>query len=105
MEDNMNEKFRAFVDAEEEILNELHQKYNDLVWYARSNPDNWNRPKVWENVQRVQNAYPDEVKKLDSEENGDWTHGFNTGMLACLRLFDNPYGIQDGMKEFPFTDS
>ena len=75
-------------------LQEVHKKFLDLVWYARSNPasdtDYWEtiNPKIREgafNAQmRVEEDYPDEVSALRGDH-PDWQHGFNSGCLATVR--------------------
>lgn len=104
MKNERPEEFNAFIEEQEQTISELHMKYDMLVWYARSNPKNWDRPNVLERVKLVEKSYPKETKAL-GEEDGDWHHGFNSGMLACLRLFDYPLGVVDGLKEFPFLDT
>ena len=104
IENERPEQFHAFIEEQEGTITELHMKYDMLVWYARSNPKNWDRPKVMERIKLVEGSYPQEVKDLKSED-GEWHHGFNSGMLACLRLMDYPLGVVDGLKEFPFLDT
>lgn len=72
-------------------LKELEQKYFDLVWFARSRPENKNIPGVKAKLDKVKADYPKEVEALKSH-NGDWQHGFNSGMLACSRLV-TPYAL------------
>jgi hypothetical protein len=67
------------------IVIELDQKYNDLVWLARSSPDNYHIKGVKENIERVTKAYPSETDALINARNTDWEHGFNSGMLAGMR--------------------
>jgi hypothetical protein len=38
------------------------------------------------NKEELIEKYPDETNKLLLGEKSDWHHGFNSGMLACLRL-------------------
>ena len=71
-----------------EILEEvkrLHDKYEDLVWYARSRPEHTNIPGVKENRERIENLYTEEVNDFWNGGSPDWTHGFNSGMLAGMR--------------------
>ena len=74
---------------------ELHKKYCDLVWYARSEPKGhleWLvtptdiKNKAYNVKARIEELYPDEIDNIRCDDIGDWTHGFNSGMLACLRL-------------------
>jgi predicted restriction endonuclease len=74
--------------SKEDILNEIssmHDKYESLVKYARVTPEQISEHKlVQELVNKVQSEYTNEVNKLSSVD-GDWHHGFNSGMLAALR--------------------
>ena len=75
----------------EERLTELESKYFDLVWFARRTPEDYdNIPGVKEPWDKVVSRYPKEVNDLSDPNIGDWSHGFNSGMLACVRLL-RPY--------------
>ena len=89
----------------ENIL-QKQNKYVDLLWYARSNPLNESIEGVKENKERIEELYPNEVKELQSE-NGDWQHGFNSGMVAALRyvLTMDDLGLDQADEEFPNLDS
>jgi len=69
-------------------IGELETKYWDLVWMARKRPEDLLLPQVKNPFDEVNAKYPGELEKLQGEE-GDWTHGFNSGMLACLRLLSS----------------
>ena len=97
----------------DDALAELENKYNDLVWYARSpratNVEFWRdtpediREGAFRAQMRVEENYPDEVAALRGEAS-DWQHGFNSGMLAALRFMHtarNPVLIEDDTDE-PF---
>ena len=116
-----------------EHLRSLEEKYESLVWYARSKPKD---SVFWDSVSTeikegalnaqalVEEKYPDEVDDLRSPHS-DWSHGFNSGMLACLRLVEtaaNPQlitdpdcsddgqpfwvgGLEDAVEEFPCLDT
>lgn len=66
-------------------LKKLEKKYFDLVWFARSRPENANIPGVKANKDRIIADYPKEVAELRGA-NDNWQHGFNSGILACTRL-------------------
>jgi len=89
-----------------EIIIEKHDKYSDLLWYARSGPENESIKGVKENVDRIETLYPNEVEKLQSE-NGDWQHGFNSGVVAIIRyiLAMEDFGLEYADEEFPMLDS
>jgi hypothetical protein len=86
-------------------LNEKEEKYFDLVWYARSNPNNIDVKGVRENIQRITEKYPEEMEKL--YEDGDWQHGFNSGCLAAFRYITLliAEGKELAEQEFPDLDS
>jgi hypothetical protein len=91
---------------ETKLLRKWEKKYFSLVWYARKGQDDhpmWaNTPdcikqKAFNEMSRIREMHPDEVDALCGES-GDWTHGFNSGMLACLRFVltaQNPEWIND----------
>ena len=77
-----------------ELIDNKLKKYDQLVWFARKHPSDhpsWNdvpediRTGALNSAARVEEMYPDEVDELQGE-NSDWSHGFNSGMLAALRL-------------------
>ena len=88
-------------------LNTKEEKYCDLVWYARSKPENFDIKGVKENIERIQTEYPDETESLNSEDYGDWQHGFHSGCLAAFRYIT--LLIEEGKElaeqEFPDLDS
>ena len=73
-------------------------KYAALVWYARKpNPANkeaWAKFSTNDEIKqgalnemaRVEEMFPEEVTSLKRPPAGDWQHGFNSGVLAALRL-------------------
>jgi hypothetical protein len=66
-----------------EKIDELVGKYFELVWLARKDPEEFAGKDFYE---KVAQKYPKELLKLQDPNNGDWQHGFNSGMLACARL-------------------
>jgi hypothetical protein len=89
-----------------ENLQQTRDKYVDLLWYARSGPENEAIKGVKENKERIEASYPYEVKELHSE-NSDWQHGFHSGMVAALRyiLTMDELGVEQAKEEFPELDS
>ena len=85
---------------------EKTDKYFGLVWFARSRPENIDIPGVREGIAKVQEESPKEYAELISE-NGDWQHGFNSGMLAGMRYVLALYedGKERADDEFPFLDT
>ena len=102
-------------------LIEMSSKYLDLVWYARKapldDPDYWDgvpeeiKHGAGNSMSRVEEMFPDEIDELKSDH-GDWTHGFNSGMLAAIRFVltaeydDDPDGgLQGAIEDFPELDT
>ncbi len=114
----------------EDAIRALEAKYERLVWYARSQPAT--AVTYWEKVpseirdgafraqMKVEEDLPDEVTQLRNCED-NWTHGFNSGVLAALRfvttaqypvLIDDEEGdplwyggVEDAREEFPCLDT
>ena len=117
----------------QDAIRDLEAKYERLVWYARSQPAT--AVAYWEKVpseirdgafraqMAVEEDLPDEITELRNCED-NWTHGFNSGVLAALRfvttaqypvLLDGdcsddgePFwygGVEDAREEFPCLDT
>ena len=89
-----------------ENIIEKHDKYSNLLWYARSRPENETIKGVKENKERIEELYPFEVKELQSD-NSDWQHGFHSGVVAALSyiLTMDDLGLEQADEEFPMLDS
>lgn len=87
-------------------VKEMESKYFDLIWYARSSSENDHIEGVLENRKRVEELYPTEVNHLIHEE-GNWYHGFNSGMLAGMRYVMEAiaYGVLSADENFPDLDT
>ena len=98
------------IEGVEKRISEIIDKYGDLVWFASSDPETY--PTACEPYRAILRKYYKECKALkDDDEN--WQHGFNSGMLACARLLSMYVGEVDefllnrsesiavGEKEFP----
>lgn len=99
------EKIKRF----DHIVGELMTKYFDLVWLARKDTEELMREERYEilkTIKEVEAKYPQEVNELYECES-NWQHGFNSGMLACLRFLseyiqDDLWPLEDtGGVEFP----
>lgn len=114
----------------QDAIRDLEAKYDSLVWYARSMPAS--ATTYWEKVpseirdgafraqMRVEEDYPEDITELRNSED-NWTHGFNSGVLAALRfvstaqypvLIDDEEGtpiwyggVDDAKEEFPSLDT
>ena len=87
-----------------ELIKELNDKYFNLVWLARKHPEDFKNQLVHEQYQRIEEQYPQEVDDL-LNANTDWHHGFNSGMLACLRLIGTGRMTMQKIVEFPELDT
>lgn len=70
------------------LMLENCNKYCDLVWYARANPKKLLEGEHYEGlkiIQDLKDKYPKETTDIKSDDN--WSHGFNSGMLAASRLY------------------
>ena len=58
-------------------------------------------------INEIVENYPEETNSLLNDENPDWIHGFNSGMLAGIRysLDLNIYGKEDADDFFPSLDT
>ena len=81
-------------------LEALLAKYNDLVWYARSSEKHEHIKGVKAEKMRIENEHTEECINLVDIDEDNWQHGFNSGMLAALRLFSER-DKQQAMKELP----
>lgn len=100
----------------EDMIQKMHDKYRDLVWYARKPPKDdpwWDdvpariMKDAFDNMDRVEAEYPEEVEQLQDPDSGDWKHGFNSGMLAALRLVmcAEEFGTEQALELFPELDT
>jgi hypothetical protein len=81
------EKIKRF----DEISRRFHHKYFSLVWYARSDEQKMVDEERYEGlamIKKVKYEFPEEVKELQ-ECDSNWQHGFNSGMLACIRFLES----------------
>ena len=92
----------------EEIIAKKYDKYNHLLWYARSSPENINIKGVKENKERIEKEFAEEVAELEGE-NSDWQHGFHSGCNAAfsyiLTCLDKEMGKETANEWFPNLDS
>jgi len=70
------------------LMLENCEKYFDLVWYARADRKKLLEGEHYEGLkamQEIEQKFPEEIKSLGEDDN--WSHGFNSGMLAASRLY------------------
>jgi hypothetical protein len=91
-----------------EIIAKKYDKYNNLLWYARSKPEDININGVKEARERVEREFAEEVAALEGEHS-DWQHGFHSGCCAAfsyvLTCLDKDMGVEVAEEEFPMLDS
>ena len=93
------------------LVYDAMDKYRQLVWYARKSPeDRVTNPVIDNECLKLETTYPDECNDIRDPDDGDWTHGFNSGMLAALRytygyLTNDPEEIDIAENSFPELDS
>ena len=88
-----------------QLINDLTNRYFDLVSIARkSNEDFEKYPPLREFFDRMMQECPHEIELLKGK-GGDWQHGFNSGMLACLRLLGTGKMTMNKIEEFPDLDT
>ena len=90
------------------ILQEKEEKYFRLVSLAcKSEEDRATVKGLEKKCQETEFLYPEEVEKLYSVEEGDWQHGFHSGMLAALRYVStlDSYGYVQAEMDFPMLDT
>jgi hypothetical protein len=86
-------------------LKQLERKYETLVWYARKTPEQIATfPGLQAAVDRVEQQYPIETADLNSAERNDWSHGFNSGMLAATRLAQDLMKLDPDLAYINFPD-
>lgn len=90
------------------IIWEKEEKYFQLVSLARKSKEDRATVEGLEAFcQRTESLYPEEVEKLCCPDEGDWQHGFHSGMLAALRYIStlDSDGYQQAEVEFPMLDT
>lgn len=74
------------------INSQLMEKYFELVWFARSDPQKVKETgskelfkTITKKLEEISNKYPREVQALCGDSS-NWEHGFNSGILAYSRF-------------------
>ena len=90
------------------LIHETEEKYELLVWYARKTPEIVEKyPQIAPRLKEIEAQYPEETEALSDDDRADWQHGFNSGVLACVRLIRDAgsRGSQAALEDFPNCDS
>ena len=87
---------------------EMLEKHERLVWFARSDLSMTDVPEDvaegrFQEYCAVEADFPEEAEALGGE-NGDWQHGFNSGVLAALRWMQEEDRVRAD-EEFPQLDT
>ncbi len=90
------------------MIDNCNDKYFKLVWYARCDQQKRLEEECYEalkSCREIEKKYPEEVKALSEDDN--WSHGFNSGMLAASRLYLSmiEYDVEQALEDFPELDS
>lgn len=85
------------------INSHFMDKYLELVWFARSDPERLVEEEKYElvnsvvhSMQKIIDKYPQETTELFEDET-NWQHGFNSGVLAYARFLATY--VEDGLWE------
>jgi hypothetical protein len=98
-----------------ELVSQMEEKYFDLVWFARRSEDALlvlteegvePHKEAHAAVRKIVSLYPADIQELMQDED-NWQHGFNSGMLAGMRyvLTLMTDGEEVAAEEFPFLDT
>ncbi len=101
-----NKMLRNRIKSTDEDITRRQKLYQNLVALARSDPD---CPKYENRIERIkseigEDVYQKELAKLMDEDYHEWTHGFNSGMLASTRLYGSLLQITPGVYEDAYGD-
>ena len=98
-----------------EWLTSQELKYCDFVAYARKPPegdpyyDSLNSEitkAIYDWQKKMEELYPEETQRISSADSGDFYHGFNSGILACIRFIERAVNDpQSAIDSFPQLDT
>ena len=77
-----NGRLKKRLELIETVIKDKTDYSWDLVWYARSHP---NEPLGEKGRQEVEEKYPEKVEELKGKDT-NWHHGYNSAALALSRL-------------------
>lgn len=77
-----NERLKKRLELLKTVITDKCGYADELVWYARSQPDN---PVAQPAQRKVEVKWPQHVQKLTEDET-NWQHGYNSACLALSRL-------------------
>ena len=100
---NMNLNYNQ-TPTKTQLINDLQEKYFDLVSLTRKHDEDFKHPAVNAMFDRLMQECPEEIDNLSGDES-KWHHGFNSGMLACLRLIGTGRMTMQKIVEFPELDT
>ena len=86
------------------LVDALEEKYYTLLRYARQpKPDEENREWMDAESKHAEDSYPEDTAQLQNPDTSDWAHGFNSGMVAAMRIIQRMADSEEGrpMAHFP----
>ena len=98
-----------------DLLKSFEEKYSTLVWYARKHPKDdpsWDdvpadiMKGAFDAMDDAESTYPEDIEDLAGRD-GDWHHGFNSGVLAAIRLIMTAKNesVEAAVDNFPELDT
>lgn len=105
MRSKKRERFKKMI----KLMSENEDKYCDILWWTRKDKMKLlveQRFDILATCQKVEKENPEEIKAL-KECDDNWQHGFNSGMLACTRLYLEMIegDVNIAIDSFPFLDT
>jgi len=89
-------------------LKAMYEKYWNLVWFARATDADGKAIHAVgrRGVKRIAKLYPEDCKAIKQGDD-NWTHGFNSGMLAAMAFLGEAkdFGLGYARDNFPMLDS
>ena len=108
-------KTLVFDDSGYALIASMEEEALKLIWYARTpsfDDPSWDKvpadikKDAFNKVSLVEEMFPDAIDRLNCSNCGDWTHGFNSGMLAALRfVFHAAEDPEAALEAFPELDT
>ena len=97
-------------DVHDEIKN-LEQKYFEMVWYARRQPEDFEHEAVRKKMKEAEQRWKNDFSFPGRCGTDAASHGFNSGCLAAFRFVlaameKSKYGgLEQAKEEFPHLDT
>lgn len=96
-----NARLEGALSCLQKVASDNRKYYFKLVWIARgwAEDDRVNDPQIRADIRDMdrEEQFAKDVENLSGDE-GDWNHGFNSGMLAASRMFE---GLANATEDIP----